>query len=209
MLKPYGILASCSRLVLVSLFLSYCLLATAFSSTVRQVTINEIVDASELIFEGRVLSVISRLTPDRSQIRTRVLFQIIAVIKGNHPGGTIELGFQGGTIGDVSLSISGMHVPQPGERGIYFVESSTQAQVHPFYGWDQGLFLLFSSPDGVDIVTTWDGKKIIGLLSEGEVASARLSTGVALGVRTSDQGDAQGLSADDFKERVREMMSER
>ena len=202
------VLSTCLRLVFISLFVSYCLFATAFSASVRQVTINEMVNASELIFEGRVVSEVSRWTPDNTQIRTYVSFQIEEVIKGDHPGGTIELSFQGGTVGDLTLSVSDMQVPQPGERGIYVVESLTRRQIHPFYGWDQGHFLLASGPDGVDIVTTWDGRKIIALLPEQEAALTTLSTGVALGVRTSAQGDAKGLTADDFKKRVRELLAE-
>ena len=159
---------TCSRLISVSLFLSCCFFATAFSSTVRQVTITEMVNASELIFEGQVISEVSRWTPDNTQIRTYVSFQVVEVIKGDHPGGTIELSFQGGTVGDLTLSVSDMHLPQPGEQGIYVVDSLTRRQVHPFYGWDQGRFLLTSGPDGADIVTTWDGRKIIALLPEQE-----------------------------------------
>ena len=178
----------------------------SMATSVRQVTVQEMIDACEFVFEGRVVEISPRMAPDGSKISTYITFEIIEIIKGNHPGGRIELSFLGGTVGDLTLAISEMHMPELGEKGIYFVESLGRRQVHPFYGWDQGHFLIKTGSDGAERVTTRSRKPVLGLDS-GQIRNLNsLSSGVASGVSISDESDRGGITVIQFKQSLRDMM---
>ena len=49
----------------------------------------------------------------------------------------------------MTLSVTGLHMPEIRESGVYFVESLTQELVHPLYGWNQGHYVI----DSTNIVT--------------------------------------------------------
>ena len=97
-------------------------------------------------------------------------------------------------------------MPVLGEKGIYFVESLQRRQVHPFYGWDQGHFLIMVGPDGAERVTTRSRKAVLGLDS-GQIGNLnRLSSGVASGVSISDEVEGIGITVSQFKQTLRDMM---
>ena len=136
------------------------------ASTVIQVSLQEMVDTSEFVFEGRVIR-LEAVRPDGSNnIFTRVTFAVSDVLKGDYEASTVSLYFMGGTIGPLTLSISDMQIPKNGERGIYFVESIENRQVHPLYGWDQGRFLILNDRDGNPRVHTARGKPIRSVVGE-------------------------------------------
>jgi len=191
--------------LILSLFI-HSLSGISMATSVRQVTLQEMIDTCEFVFEGRVVEIAPRLAPDGNKISTYITFEIIEIIKGNHPGGRIELSFLGGTVGDLTLEISGMHLPELGEKGIYFVESLRRRQVHPFYGWDQGHFLIREGPDGAERVTTQSMKPVLGLDSGLLRNLNSLSSGVASGVSISDEAAEKGLTVGEFKQRLRDMM---
>lgn len=194
------------RLAIVFAVLAGLLVGAASGSTIQQVTVEEMIAGSELIFEGKVLSSVSRLLPDGSQIRTYVTFEITDLIKGQHANRTIELSFLGGSVGDLSLVVSEMKLPQPGERGVYFVESVIRRQVHPLYGWDQGHFLVTPDERGTDRIRTRDQRKVTAIALRDADRTPALSTGAAAGVRTSRQGAERGLSAIEFKRTLRQFL---
>jgi len=114
----------------------------ASASVVEQVTLPQVVQGSQLIFEGQVISKQVRYAPNGDPF-TYFTFRILDVIKGNYTAPTIELGFMGGpTSNGLILQISDMRMPEVGEHGIYFVESLARQQVHPLYGWQQGHYLV-------------------------------------------------------------------
>lgn len=129
-------------------FLTFILLLTgaAKATTILNVSLNEVVKGAEFIFEGRVISKETRPSPIDGRPFTYFIFEVIDVIKGSYSGNYIELGFAGGTLGGLTLSVSDMRMPEIRERGIYFVESLTQELVHPFYGWHQGHYLIVTDP---------------------------------------------------------------
>ena len=191
---------------LLVLFFIHLLPGITLASSVRQVTIKEMIEASDLVFEGRVARVESRSLPNPPRISTYVTFQVLDIIKGPYSGKKIQLSFLGGTIGDLSLVISDMHVPERGQKGVYFVESLTHRQVHPLYGWDQGHFLIKTDRNGIDRIMTRNKRTIIAL-GPGEIRTmGALSSGVALGVSASDEPAEKGLTVGEFKRRLREMV---
>jgi hypothetical protein len=125
----------------------------ADASMFMQANFDDVVQGSELIFEGRVVSKQVRPFPANGKPFTYFTFKIIDVVKGSYPHPTIEIGYMGGTIGDVRLKVSDMQMPEVGERGVYFVETLSQQQIHPLFGWQQGHYLVTTDQQtGKDIV---------------------------------------------------------
>ncbi len=181
----------------------------AHSSSVNEVGLGEMASASELVFEGRVKSVDSRWTADGQDIRTFVTFEVLDVIKGSTTSPTVTLSFLGGNVGHLRLSITDLNLPVPGEKGVYFVESTGREQVSPLYGWSQGHFLLVKDPSGKgERVLTADARPVIGLDSSRAFGkSARLSEGVAGGVKTGDDSRVgQALDRQSFVNNLRDLV---
>ena len=123
------------------------------ATMVEKIPFDEVVRQAELIFEGKVLSKQTRPSPLNADPFTYFTFEVMEVIKGSYLEETIELGFMGGTQGDLVLKVRDMHMPEIGERGIYFVETLIMQQVHPLYGWHQGHYIVISNqPAGPDLV---------------------------------------------------------
>lgn len=177
----------------------------AHSSSVNEVGLGEMASASELVFEGRVQSVDSRWSQDGSAIRTFVTFKVLDVIKGS-AGDTVTLSFLGGSVGHLRLSVTDLNLPVPGEKGVYFVESTERDQANPLYGWSQGHFLLVRDPSGKgERVLTADARPVTGVdLNRAFGKSTGLSEGIAGGVKTADASRiAQALNKQSFVESLR------
>tara|TARA_R100001377_G_scaffold62270_1_gene38128 strand:- start:407 stop:1051 length:645 start_codon:yes stop_codon:yes gene_type:complete len=192
--------------------LALCGLSSAQASTVLQMSFEEVVDAAELVFEGRVTGLRSQSSADGS-IHTLVSFQISDVIKGEFAGAAIELRFLGGQVGMRGLQVSDMRMPEQGETGIYFVESLRDFQVNPLVGWAQGHFLIEDLGSGASLVTTAGHVPVVSVQSAdgapASLAEAQFSKGVAKGVsvRAGIASKAsRGLSAQQFKASVREIV---
>jgi hypothetical protein len=195
-----------------------CLLLIPISHThaasVRQVTMDEMLQQCQFVFEGKVLALESKENSQK-RIHTYVTFEIQDIIKGEYSSGTITLSFLGGTVGDVTMGVSDMKVPQLAERGIYFVESLERSQVHPLYGWSQGHFLVQPDETGIDRVMTSNEQPVTEVMKDMSVEQMNssqepvplLSKGVARGVKFAlkDKGN-KGLTAEGFKKILREKM---
>lgn len=198
------------RWLLASLFLlGLTGFSPAFSSSVNEVGLGEMASASELVFEGRVLAVDSRWSEDGQSIRTDVTYEVLDVIKGSPAGRTVTLSFMGGTVGHLRLAITDLTMPVPGEKGVYFVESTDREQVNPLYGWSQGHFLLVKDPSGRgERVLTADARPVTGLQQGGFHGKSRgLSEGVARGVKTADPSRvSQALDKQAFVDNLRNLV---
>ena len=157
---------------------------------------------SQLVFEGEVKESHSSEASD-GKISTSITFTVIDTIKGHHLGDTLTLDFLGGTVGETTQMIGGMQLPQPGEHGIYFVETTTRKQINPLFGWSQGHFIAKDSA-GIDRVMTNSGRPLTGVTDILPKTSAGLSNGVARGVIAVDkQSTGTGLSTLEFKASLR------
>ena len=110
----------------------------------------------------------------------------------------------------MTLSISSMQIPNKGERGVYFVESIANRQVHPLYGWNQGRFLILNDPDGTSRVHTAQGNPIAALEKTAAPAVAAITDGAtarAFGVEivADPVRRARALTPAAFKQRIRDI----
>ena len=175
------------------------------ATSVVEVSVEELLRNSALVFEGQVVDVQVREN-SKHAIQTLVTFEILDVIKGDVPGGKLTLGFLGGTVAGRQLSVSNMHIPLMHEHGIYFVESTARTQVHPFYGWSQGHLLLEEVADGTERVFTRSGRPVTGIQHSDGKRPGDLSSGVARGLVTGDSGEAAAaLDRREFKRLLRAM----
>jgi hypothetical protein len=149
------------------------------------------------------------------QIHTYVTFRILDIIKGNYPQDTLILRFLGGTVGNVTMGVSDMVLPEPGEHGIYFVESLKRMQVHPLYGWSQGHFLVRPDKTGTNRVLTRSRVPVTAVVRNrsdkqtdpGTEAAIPLSKGIARGVIAEENDVArEALSTDEFKRDLKKIM---
>jgi hypothetical protein len=192
-------------MVLLALFL---LPAIAGGSSLRQLDVDEITAASELIFEGRVISRKVTHEKDSRTLRTRVTFEVLEVIKGEYAEERLTLSFLGGQLDGLSLEVSDMRIPRVGEHGIYFVERLNQPMANPLVGWHQGHYLVKQQAATRAAVTTLDGQPVYGLEGMPTLWNRRLSrSGGARGVILQPvAGQSRPLTPEDFKQRLRELM---
>ena len=179
------------------------------ATSVRSVDIDEMLQNSELVFQGRCLDAESRSSGPRGLIYTYLTFEVLDVIKGTDPGNDLKLGFAGGSIGQNNVKVMGMRYPRPGEDGIYFVESLSKNQVHPLYGWSQGHFLVVEDKAGIERVLTYNRRPVTAVESTVKKRSTALSNGIAAGVQTQsvDTMDA-AITVDQFKRSLRESLKD-
>lgn len=179
----------------------------AQGTSVLSVSLDEMVNNSEFVFEGRVVSVGSRMSQNNQRIHTYVVFDISEIIKGEYTGQQIELSFAGGTVNGMTQVVGGMHLPEVGEHGIYFVESLSRAQVHPFFGWSQGHLLINQDAAGVERVTTQRKRAVTAVAPGVRRSQQRLSNGVAEGlVLRKDNADYEGMTKSEFVRTLRDML---
>lgn len=190
--------------------------STGHGASVLKITMDEMLTGSELVFEGRVLSVESKQTAPK-RIHTFVICEIKEIIKGEYPAQTITLRFLGGTVGNQTMAVSDIQVPRDGERGIYFVESLDRNQVHPLYGWSQGHFTVAADDNGTDRVMTSKNQPVTGLCfdaesvqqTNGKKITKAFSTGVATGVTIEqNREETKELTLNEFKQALRKRLSE-
>jgi hypothetical protein len=194
----YGLLA----IVLVAVYSS-----AAHGTSVRAVSVAEMLQQSEFVFEGRVMGLRPDQDPSSGIIRTYVSFEILDVLKGEYSSDTIMLSFMGGTVGGATLAVGDMQIPEIDEKGVYFVESLQRRQVHPFYGWSQGHFLVVADEQGVERVLTKARRPVAAMESRPEIQVKGLSGGTAGGV-TVTEGDyrTDAMTITDFKQRLSTML---
>jgi hypothetical protein len=198
------------RFIGVKFALFLCALLGAFvvaqASTVEQVSLAKMLKDSELVFEGQVTQVVSRLTANKQSVETLVTIQVLDVIKGTAPGSQVTLNFAGGDTPTLHMTVSGMKPPQLNDHGIYFVETTKRLLIHPLYGWDQGHFLVKAGLGRSEMVTTRDGRPVMSLDATlaGKSPGGAFSEGVALGIRTeSTSANAPALTPAQFKSALR------
>ena len=163
---------------LVAIAIFFC--ASSMSAPVEQVTFKKLASSSGFIFEGKVVDVQSRWKDDRSVIHTYVTFRVDDVVKGNVRKALV-LRFLGGKVGEIALEVSDSTLPKLGEEGIYFVEQLDEPQINPFYGADQGHFLIIPS-NQQRVMTTRNRQIITGFFPDVKEDKPTLSNGIALGL---------------------------
>lgn len=199
-----------------TLALLFVLPAVSLATTLLSMSIDEVTDNAELIFEGEVIDHVVRRESGSGLIHTYVTFRVRDVIKGDFPGDSLELRFTGGQYQGEIVAISGLSIPEIGEQGIYFVESSTEPLLNPLLGWSQGRYPIEQKQDGQRLVNTAAGTPIIDIQPVSRVPTAirrpqaliEGETNAATGV-VADQSPLsveRALSVEEFKQRIRALL---
>ncbi len=130
---------------LIAVLILACLAALPVQAATRaELSFEQVVTNSKLIFEGRVVASESRWVAGGSAIATFVTFAIDDVIAGTAHDQRITVRFMGGEIDGFQMEISELEPPVLGERGIYFVNDTDG--FNPLSGWDKGHYLLIDVP---------------------------------------------------------------
>ncbi len=189
--------------IIKSIFLFFVVSNVCQAAAVRQVSVEEMLENCDLIFEGVVIKNEVMRGAQKRQIVTAVTFEIKDIIKGHYSEKLIELKYLGGSLGGVTLSVSDMQIPAIGLKGYFFVESLDREQVHPLYGWQQGNYFIKTDVGANgEIVTTNDNNAVYGIdVSEtNKQTASKLSRGYASGMRTYKNSiNEKPLSPDEFK----------
>lgn len=188
------------------------------ATTLLEMDIDSVADRAELIFLGNVLTSES-IQNINGQYRTYVTFQVQEVLKGNYPGDSLELSFFGGNINGRGTVVSDLRRPEPGEAGIYFVESLSEDMINPLLGWSQGHFLIRNDQHGIARVTTNRREPVLEIQSMSDVPTLiRRPPGLVSGANSKAMGVLieqeqekidRGLTVDQFKARIRRLLERR
>ncbi|MCH7671768.1 MAG: hypothetical protein IIC59_12275 [Proteobacteria bacterium] len=177
--------------------------------------IDKLTADAEFIFEGEVVLTETRQDSNSRIISTYVTFNVIDVMKGDYDAASIELKFMGGVFDGRIMQVSGLKIPQLGEQGIYFVESTSRDLINPLLGWSQGHFIIIVD-DGERRISTADNKPVTEVQSVSGIPlaikkpQALIQGGgdAAAGVTTESSLILirRALSVDEFKARIRDLM---
>ena len=188
------------------------------ATTLLEMDIDSIAGQAELIFQGTVITSES-IQDINGQYRTYVTFQVQEVLKGTYSGDTMELSFLGGSVNGRGTVVSDLRRPEPGETGIYFVESVSEDLINPLLGWSQGHFLIQSDQQGVARVTTNRREPVLDIRPMSEVpdlirrppglVSGRSSRAMGVLVEPATEQIDQGLTVDQFKLQIRRLLESR
>lgn len=104
--------------------LALCLCLSARATTVIAPSFDELVQASELVFRGRVTALKSDWTGEgeNRRIATWVTFAVERTLRGTTEA-EITLEFLGGEVEGRRLRLAGFPAFEVGERGVFFVEN--------------------------------------------------------------------------------------
>lgn len=191
-------------LVFLGVFSGLC--GPAAATSVLQISFAELCSVADIIVDGRVVQIDVREDADTPFIWTHVTIEVIELIESEFDGDRIELAFLGGSVGERSMQVSQMTVPQLGERGIFFIESRVRRQIHPLLGWQQGHFRIESGPDGTEQITASRRRVVSGVSKAQSPQRGALSDGIAAGVqiRSEAAGESRAMRPDEFKAAIRD-----
>ncbi len=123
--------------VLMVLGLCFMLAARAQATVVPQINLEQMIEAAELIVEGRVVEVKSAWSENQSTIYTYVTLNQLRVIHGQVESDTLTLQLEGGEVDGVQVRVDGMPVFIPGDHDVLFLRDNHVA-VSPIVGFFQG-----------------------------------------------------------------------
>jgi len=135
----------------------------ASSTTVSELTFDELVLRAESVVVARVVSTRSAWVDSRSgrSIVTDVTVAIEQTIKGPEYAQR-SYQFLGGTVGDDTLRVEGIPQFAVGDRDVLFINEAGRP-ASPLVGFMYGRFRIMRDPrTGADMVRTYDGRPLAG-----------------------------------------------
>jgi hypothetical protein len=157
----------------------FVLLLTAFPSSVfsscplRDIPINERVETSSLIVEGKVTEKISFYTPAKDFIYTRHVVKVLKVFKGEIREDFISYITEGGVVGLEMLKVTPSAEMACGETGVFFLTASDKPFVKEF---PHHTYELVTGPLGIVFYNTIEDRAFDYKHSYGSIASEFLPT---------------------------------
>ena len=152
--------------------------AVAQATTVKRMTLSEVVRAAEVIVAGEVASIDDSVwDAERGMPYTEVVFLVNRALKGEVGAGQeLRLRFQGGTAPNgLTLTVSGMPTFRLHQRVVLFAAGGTGEQrACPLVGWWQGLYRLRPGGGGLS-VTDHAGRAVVGVDDVDRQRVARLA----------------------------------
>jgi hypothetical protein len=121
----------------ISIFLTFVFAHSAYATTVRRLSFDDLVAKAEVIVAGQVTESRSYWTSDKKLILTTYTVQVGESIKGKVPA-TLTVTAVGGKVGNTILRVSGMPEFQRGENAVLFLEHS--GNYLTLVGLNQGKF---------------------------------------------------------------------
>ncbi|MEW5978067.1 MAG: hypothetical protein AB1898_19910 [Acidobacteriota bacterium] len=124
---------------------------TAWATTVERLSLEELVQKSNRIVQGQCLSTESRWTADHRLVLTRSRFAVTEDLKGKS-GGFITVITVGGTVDNITQTVSGMPEFRTHEEVVLFLEPAKSGGWQPL-GLAQGKYrIVRDSQSGQDEV---------------------------------------------------------
>jgi hypothetical protein len=173
----------------------------AHATTVIPPSFEEMTDRAELIFVGKVVRSRAewRQVGPKRAIYTVVEFETEETLKGNSTP-TVSLQFLGGTVGDVTMEISEVPKFKAGDRELLFV-ARNGVRFSPIVGVFHGKFGVQKDPTtGRESILRHNKKP---LRDVSEIAAGEGSEFAPKRANVTIASDAQPLSLDDFKTKIR------
>jgi hypothetical protein len=143
-----------------ALVLSVVLLSTAEGTSVKSMSLEDLVKGADRIFLGTAIKRTCRANPNDRWIPiwTDIGFQDIKMLRGKAET-SLVVSVGGGRIGERAVRVAGMPEVRVGQR--YLVFLSGEKSPCPFLGWGQGVFRISKDPRYVaDVVSTAEGEPI-------------------------------------------------
>lgn len=185
--------------------------SVAFAAA-EKVHMDRMLNESALVVQGTVSGLRVEQAENSRNIHTIVTINISDTIKGSWESSSLDISFLGGSLNGQSLNVGGQHIPEFGQEGVFFIENPSRNQVNPFYGWEQGLFIVEVDPNsGEKVVKTAEKESIqqIEFLPANDPQVQGISSGVAAGVQLQSTSELKApYTLDQFKATLRARLEE-
>lgn len=198
---PRRLLSRAFSAWLTALPLLAALAGRAAATTVIPPDFPGLVDRAETVFRGEVVGITADLISREGQraIFTRVTFRVLEAIKGR-PEPLVTLEFLGGTVGELTLEVTGMPRFQAGKQEIVFVAGGGPA-ISPLVAMAFGRYRIERDATGGEYVARDNGQP---LRSVDEVGQPFLSPALQIvQARAADAAGPRPLSPGEFAGQVR------
>lgn len=176
----------------------------ALATTVMPPTFDELVEESEVIFEGIVIAMESKWLGrgDERRIETFYTFQVEDRLTGDLAA-TLKLQVLGGTVGNETLEVVGAPTFSLGERTLLFV-TGNGVQMVPLVRMMHGCYRIQQDPvSKTSTVAKHDGEPVMSKDDIGK--SARQGAGRLANPRGQQ---LSGMTVQAFKEQIRDKLAQ-
>jgi len=120
----------------------------ARATTLSELSVEQMTDASDLVVRGTVTQVFTELD-DRGNVWTRAQVEVSEVLKGDHTTRAVLVDQMGGVHGNSYSVIRWAPRFSQGEEALFFLEELRSGRTS-IVGWYQGKFTLRMDPDAAE-----------------------------------------------------------